>query len=610
MTAPTPAELLMFGPLLVSGLLLPGWLLARLVPSPAILLSAFLGSAVILFQVVLALDALHLPLTLGTLTCVLAAIDLLLWLIGRRRPPAATRPPGHGTRPREMEWLWVGITALGLIGVAVHAAIEPLSGFDTSFRWDFLAREIVQRGNLSFYPPVTVADFSLYAWCDGIPPLVPFLNLWSYLCLGHLLAGATTPRVVAECALLFHAVWRLAHLYGKGSRPAWAATATLATSALLLWGVAIGQETGLTALSLVAMLLFLEEYVARGSGAALFWAGVAAGTGALSREYGLAWPLVGWGILALRGRMRPAGTFVLIAALIAAPWYVRNWVMTGNPLYPHALGGVFSVNPMHQELMEIIAQEFALGMNWVSAAGFFAGLAATAGLVIVLGAAGAIRSWKTAWPLVLASAVVAALWLASVPQTAGGWTYSSRVLTPALALAAVGAGLIVGRAGRMAALLLALVLPLAAIDASLRSLYLPYLPVAGPGDLTGGRWRDFYAITAQYTARPLWLTLAHEARDRSILVDHPLIHATLAKLGAHPMPLVSPVVAVALEQEGSFARAIALFRAGGVRFIVLSHGNVVPDNFIRRHRFFQELQKRGGVFHSVTEDVYDLDFLP
>ena len=41
-----------------------------------------------------------------------------------------------------------------------------------------------------------------------------------------------------------------------------------------------------------------------------------------------------------RPTLRRLAWFGLIIALVAAPWYVRNWLLTGNPVYPYLWGGV------------------------------------------------------------------------------------------------------------------------------------------------------------------------------------------------------------------------------------------------------------------------------
>ncbi len=43
----------------------------------------------------------------------------------------------------------------------------------------------------------------------------------------------------------------------------------------------------------------------------------------------------------LRQSWRPLLAFALPAALVAAPWYLKNWAFTGNPVYPFVFGGRF-----------------------------------------------------------------------------------------------------------------------------------------------------------------------------------------------------------------------------------------------------------------------------
>ncbi|HEX6386223.1 MAG TPA: hypothetical protein VF177_16245, partial [Anaerolineae bacterium] len=58
-------------------------------------------------------------------------------------------------------------------------------------------------------------------------------------------------------------------------------------------------------------------------------------------------PLVLAGMIAwqyrasLLGTVRPLLLFALPAALVASPWYIKNWVFTGNPIYPFVFGGLF-----------------------------------------------------------------------------------------------------------------------------------------------------------------------------------------------------------------------------------------------------------------------------
>ena len=620
MTAAFWINLLVFWPLLASGLLLPGYLLGRIVRSSAPWLSAFLGSAALLFYLVLALDACRVPLGPTSLAISLAALNGLLFLLARKSPvtaalvptPAASRaepPPCPGRSfPQGSAWLWLLAAGIGLASVAVRAVLDPLSGWDNIFRWDFLARQMLRLGTLSFYPPMTADDFLHYGWCDGIPPLVPILNVWSYLSAGQAAAVVTAPLVVGETALLFYGVGRLAGgLWGEPA--AWPARAALATSSLLLWGVAMGQETGLTALSLVATFVFLDAYRRSGNRADLGWAGLAAGAGALSREYGLAWPVLGLIALAWQGGLRPGWKIFCAATVaVAAPWYLRNWYLTGNPLFSHDLAGLFPINAVHAEYARFTVRHYGISANLALIPDLLLMLAACAGLLAGLAAWGAWQKRKPVVPLAGGIAVAIVLWLWSVGQTSGGWYYSTRVLTPALALAAVLAGAALGRLTGWAGRIAAGVLLLFAGDAAIRALHLPNDPTPSAQVLFSSQWRQFGRILATRSTLPWWDGLVARAGGDGIVVDHPANFALLAGRGARVIPLMSPQVAFLFDDRLPFAEALARCRQAGVRFFILPNIVLNTESLVPQHPFFRELcgrHKPDFVFQGMY--VYDLN---
>lgn len=605
-------HLLRFLLLLGFGLLLPGWLLGRALGSRAGLAGALLGSAALLMNLVVLLDALGVPLDTARLSLALIVLCGGLAVLARRRARLDAMSHASEERPAGGWTPWSGwhIPALvGVAAIALRASVQPLSGYDCFFRWDFLAREMIHTGDLHFYPAISAADFQHYGWCDGIAPLVSSLYAWSYLSLGKTEPWATTPIVVAQGVALFYLVSRLASVR-SGVAAGAVAAALLAASSVLVWGVAMGQETGLTALSTVAMFWFIERARGDGNPGWLVWAGIAAGTGALAREYGLVlFPLGGLALAWWKFPRRSWMKFGTAAGVVALPWYLRNWARTGNPLYCFSVGPLFPTNPIHVEWTQTLAR-----LNGIMAhPGVILPLLAKlvillAGVPLVIGAVAALTRWRTHGPWIVASIAFIALWLWSVAYTAGGYAYSLRVLTPAIALAAVLGGIGMARVSESRrGWILAVVLALVALDSAGRSFFLP-------AQAAWAWWQGHFPAEQKApesrspaaASTPDWAKIADAAEGRRILVTDPGVARMLLDSGAHPVSLFSPDVRFLFEPATGLTDGIGRLRAAGYRFIFVTRGNPFNDTFLAAHPFFVALASSPAVVTHPFYFIYDL----
>jgi hypothetical protein len=614
---------LVFVALLSAGLLAPGWLLARAMKTRADFAAVFLGSCALLMNVVLALDACGVRLTMGNTSAAIAALCLVLVVVAQLRgsasfsPRTSPRVTSDAPRPdplrrRGLHRLLLVAVAIGLGAIIVRVSLDPLSGYDHTFRWDFLAQQIVREASLQFYPPFNADDFLHYGWCDGIAPLVSSLYFWAYGSAGNIAGWATTPIVLAQAFLLFRVVYELAALRTTPTA-GYFACAVLATSAVSLWGIAMGQETGFTALSLVAMFLFIEKHHANSNHGWLIWAGIAAGTGALAREYGLAFAVFGAGALAIhRTKWRGWIEFAAAATVVATPWYLRNWLKTGHPFYSHDFGGLFPHNEVATEYLRIVSEFYGL-TNRAGVVSLLAGLVLIlCGIPLFVAAVAGIVRRRETGPWLLALVGVIMLWLWSVGQTSGGAAYSLRVLTPAIALGAVLAGRWLGLVGDMrhrwgiAAMLL-----IVTIDAGARSLYLPALPKVAWWRQPALLWRDISQHAAQTRrSERIWPDLADAAGPRKILISDPVFHALLVQHGAKPVPFFSPAVRFLFASDARFDDCIARLRADEVRFIVIVRNNQFIDAQMARHPFFRALSASTPTQQTSAYAVYDLYAAP
>ncbi len=409
--------------LLPLGLFLPGYFTARLFRLKLWAASAFVLSLPILFHCIFWLGAIGVPIKVWSVAPLLiAATGTLAWAQRKFSPP-------HQKESAKAPWtgderiLFAASAVVGLI-LLVHSARTPLVGQDTRFRWDFLAQLIAQFGNFNFYPPLHPADFRSYFFVEGIPPLVSFTHWWLYASGRGVFAGLICLRVAAEF------IGTLAFTYGTASalfsrRAGVLAAAALAGSPLYFRSVFLGQETGLTALGVAAMLYFIV------SARQPVPAGLAAGLCALSREYG--WIALVAGVIALAWRRegrKAILVFGAVAAAAAAPWYVRNAILAGNPLYSLRFAA-FAVNPIHDAILQFYKSRFGVqtwtASNWVSV---FLLLLSLAVPQVLAGIPGAFREFRKHGYLPVIALLVTGVWIVSVGYTIGGVEISMRVAQP------------------------------------------------------------------------------------------------------------------------------------------------------------------------------------
>ncbi|MBI5426611.1 MAG: glycosyltransferase family 39 protein [Opitutae bacterium] len=569
---------LLVGPAAGFGFFLSGYFAFRWLPSPQKLATSFVGSGLLLFFAVLAGDFFQVALTREYLTVMLGAAALAGWLLSRckrgtddrlRASVAWVRP---GQWYREAWWLVPGLIAT--TSLLAHLVLEPLSGFDTLFRWDYLARVMASQQSLQHYPPVTAEDFAVYPWCDGIPPLVSIMSLWLYLSTGSSAELVGSVRTAVEFGLTVALVWQI-------SRRLWGATGArvsilvLSTSSLFLSSISMGQETGLSGIALLTLTALLLDYRETPRAATAAWIGLAAGFGGLCRDYNLIFLPVTLGLLAF-ARPHRAHWWLAAATMAAtvAPWYLRNAWITGNPLFPHALGGLLPSNHAHQQVMREIQDFWSLFANYWNPIGLLKSVLLGAGALIPAALLGLKPDrFERIVPAGLILTTVA-LWLASISSTAGGWTYSLRVLGSALPLLAIVAAASVqvlkGRWAFAGAILCALL----TVDAARRSWIFVITPTAPVLPYTWHPWEKWARFIRWDRDPAVWESLSAAAQGESIVVDHPNFFVLGRRNGGNMVSTFSPQLAVLWRYSPPMGLADLrqTLREQHIRFVVLSGG--------------------------------------
>ena len=127
---------------------------------------------------------------------------------------------------------------------------------------------------------------------------------------------------------------------------AWDAVLILLSMPSLLWLAAWAYTDFALTFAGLATLYSLWKWRSTQKTSWLFVSGLLAGMAVSVKYTGFVVPLVGLLLVAIweQGflqRIKKAAYFSAITILAASPWYLRNWIWMGNPLYPFIFGGRF-----------------------------------------------------------------------------------------------------------------------------------------------------------------------------------------------------------------------------------------------------------------------------
>jgi hypothetical protein len=540
-----------------AGLVAPGLLVARRLAPGAAWPVGFVVSSTLLLHVVLALDAVGAPVRAWVALALLGLVAAAAWRTPAAGGVAAPAPP-LASRERATWAVVAGLLAL----FALRAFLQPLFGFDTPFRWEHLARVLLAREALDVYPPVEAADFEVYPYLDGIPPLVSCVYWLLYAALGEPAPRATALVVAAQWAGIVALAARLAARLGT-PRAGCAAALLAATCPFLAQVVGCGQETGVIALSLLAALVVVVEAEAPRADRALVLAGLCVGTCGLTREYGLAFaPAVA--LVAHRRGFGARGALVLlgVAAAACAPWYARSLVLTGNPLWGSP--GPLSTSPAFDAYLQGVREVHGWSVHTGAKVFQLASdLLVTATLPLLAGGAALAldRRARGLWPPV---AVGAVLFVASVPYTMGGVSYALRVLLPVVAVAAAAGGLALdalaarGRGPR------GVVLAALGVSGAWCALCMLALPSSRPWGLPGGLVANARRATPALVRGYAAVALPHLPAEGTVLTTNAYLALELRGAGRRAVPAWSPEVAFLFDPAVGHAEALVRLRQAGI----------------------------------------------
>jgi hypothetical protein len=401
----------------------------------------------------------------------------------------------------------------------------------------------------------------------------------------------------------------------SGSRiAAYSALVVLCTTTLLLDGFAIGQETGFLALSVAGQLCFAWAAVRKQAVSPVVASALFAAVGALSRDYAPALALIGISVLLCnRQTRRLLPVFIMVTATLSAPWYVRSWILTGNPLYSHGVFPGFRVNAVHVALMNSYKEFNSLSQITLSDwQGVLSMLATTAPLAIFVGLPLALSRWRTTPPLIISTALIVFLWLWSVPQTNVGIFYSLRALCPVFIVLSIAAGLAVGplsahvsRFGPWSQFTAMAVGGLLSLYAVIDTAAYPYPPRE-----IRSAFISRHTGTPEICANQILMAdnlNASGALATGLLTDDPYFAILLSRNSRfRPVMIWSPEVAYIFDPSIGMAEILRRLRAQNITLVELDDS---PNNlFLSRNRFFSDEVPRWKQVSNIADQlvVYSL----
>ncbi len=255
-----------------------------------------------------------------------AAVPYVLLTLACWALPSARRFVGgfHLSMERTDGW-----AKLMLACIVVAAVLNLAGALAPPFEYDELEYHL---GALADYQRAGRIVFLPHNFYSNMPQLTEML---------YLLAKTTTSDIAAKLLHWLFGLLAAAAVYGLAQR-LWSKAAGL-TAGALFYCTPFVQDLSQTAridlataffatLGFGALVLWMEEQENRD----LIWLSALGVGGAIATK----WPsiavvlLPSAAALACRRRFLLLAGFCLVAIVMAGPWLIKNWLLTGNPVYP------------------------------------------------------------------------------------------------------------------------------------------------------------------------------------------------------------------------------------------------------------------------------------
>ena len=241
----------------------------------------------------------------------------------------------------------IAIALANLVFMAFyHAICFPQILWDTFTVYAYLGKQIYLQNGI----PLFFGSSGSVEWSGNYPMLVPLLYAWFNFSLG------TVNDILSRTIFPVFGIATLTSLYAfsrrlHGSTAAIFSVYTLITTPIFFTHLAIGYIDIVLTFYFTLALYFLQRAYEKKDAVYIVLSGFLAGLAAWTKYQGLFLApiiLVFWGLAKISDKSRSNKInhiflkVFFIFILTASPWYLRNWILLGNPVYPNmftVLGG-------------------------------------------------------------------------------------------------------------------------------------------------------------------------------------------------------------------------------------------------------------------------------
>ena len=313
----------------------------------------------------------------------------------------------------------------------------PFMSGDALFRWHYLGLMTFKLRGFWYYPPIAPDHFKVYFMAEGMPPFVQLMYAWVYFSIDEVKEGVARLFIGFMMGLTLLCTLKLGgSLFRR--RVGYISMLLLAGSSFFFNNMLSGEGALGVCFFLTASIFTLSKSTLQGRGRdrLTLIAGFLAGFSALSRYEGVFGILSGLlTLMLLKSGLKRIGSY-LVGAAISLPWYLRNWIITGNPIYPY-LAEVFPTNRIYYDIHVVTYRQLQT-LNAFDAVKSIIDPPnlVTFGILILGGIVGLLlvlkNSSEKGYIMLSPILVFALLWLNIAPMSGGGIVGALRYLLPIL----------------------------------------------------------------------------------------------------------------------------------------------------------------------------------